>query len=500
MIGRLVLRHLALHPVRSLVFLGGYAAGVSVMLALLSIGEVMVEQSRDEAWVGGGDITVVPSGVDLETLKTGGAVFFGIEQSRFIAREILGGPRLRESVEAVAPWLQDRAIYVRGRDMDAPVAVRATGLIPSAARALYSAPELLNGAWGDSEADRRWLRPTPYELYSGIDRFHHPAPRVRGDTTWAEWHYFNLLWPDKTRWLYLSFILGGNPSGDRRGGVVLASYRLPDGRHLSFADSLGAEAIAYSSESPDLTFGPHTVRLLDDPARYRIRARLPPVEAGEPLTVEIDVRPEPHRYFPPVELAAADSFVSGYVVPALRATASGRVCLAGECLPLDGTMAYHDHNWGTWGGVIWDWGVAHAGPFDVLYGGVHGPAAEDARRRGIRFLGYVVDSLGVAAVVEPQAMVYSDARPLAFGGDTIDVPRRLSWMATEGADSLQAQIDLQRVALSRLTLGADENVLFAQMQGTMRISGRIGGRAIDESGPGFFETYLATDRRVIGDQ
>ena len=488
MIGRLVLRHLLLHPVRSLVFLGGYAAGVSVMLALLSIGEVMVEQSRDETWVGGGEITVLPSGVDLETLKTGGGVFFGIEGSRFIAREILGGPRLRESVEAVAPWLQDRALYVRSRDMDAPVPVRATGLIPSGTTALNAAPDLLSGAWTDSEADRRWLRPTPYELYSAIDRFHQPPPRVRGDTTWAEWHYFNLLWPDETRWLYLSFILGGDLSGNRWGGIVLARYRLPDGRHISFADSLGAEAIEYSLEGPDLAFGPHTVRLLNDPARYRIRASLPAVGAGAPLIVEIDVRPEPHRYFPPTELAAADSFVSGYVAPALRATATGRVCVGRDCTPVDGTIAYHDHNWGTWGGVIWDWGVAHAGTFDVLYGGVHGPA--EARRRGVRFLGYVVDSLGVAAVVQPREMVYSGGRPLIFGGDTIEAPRSLRWAASEAADSLAAQINLQRVALSRLTLGGEANALFAQMQGKMRVSGRIGGWPIDESGPGFFETYV----------
>lgn len=464
------------------------------MLALLSIGEVMVEQSRDEAWVGGGDITVVPSGVDLETLKTGGAVFFGIEQSRFIAREILGGPRLRESVAAVAPWLQDRAIYVRARDMDAPVAVRASGLIPSAARALDSAPELLSGALVDSEADRRWLRPAPYELYSDIDRFHHPPPRVGGDTTWAEWHYFNVLWPDERRWLYLAYILGGDLSGDRWFGTVLAGYRLPDGQHLSFADSLGPAAIEYSSDGPDLTFGPHTVRLLDDPARYRIVARLPAAEGDAPLLVQMEVRPEAHRYFPPAELAAADSFVSGYVVPALRATAAGRVCVGGDCLPLEGTTAYHDHNWGTWGGVIWDWGVAHAGPFDVLYGGVHGPAGEEARRRGMRFLGYVVDSLGVAAVVEPEEMVYYGTRTLVFGRDTIDAPRWLRWTATGASDSLRAEIDLRHVALSRLTLGADENVLFAQMQGTMRISGRIGGRRIDEQGPGFFETYLSGNR------
>lgn len=490
MIVRLGLRHLALHPVRSLVFVGAYAAGVSVMLALLSIGEVMVDQSRDEQWVGGGDITVLPAGVDLETLRTGGAVFFGIEQARFIAREILAGPRLSGEVEAVAPWLEDRAVYLRTRTSEAPVAVRANGMIPSAAEALGAAPEVEDGSWQDSEADRRWLSPTLAELYSEIDRFHLPPVRLHGDTTWAEWHYFNLLWPDSERWLYLSFILGGDIVGDRWGGIVLARYRSPDGRHHTFADTLSSDRIGFSESSPVLTFGEHSVTLLDKPARYHVRARLPSVLGGPALDIDFELVPGPRRYFPPAELAAADSFVSGYVVPALRATARGEVCWGQRCLPAGETIAYHDHNWGTWGGVVWDWGVAHAGDLDVLYGGVRGEFAEDARRAGVRFLGYVVDSLGVAAVLEPEEMRYAGEQLIPFEGEVVPVPETLSWTAAGSGDSLAVEIELQKIALSRLALGGDSDVLFAQMQGEMTVSGVIGGRAVLERGPGFFETYL----------
>lgn len=490
MIGRLVVRHLALHPIRSLVFVGAYAAGVSVMLSLLSIGEVMLEQSRDEELVGGGDITVVPAGVDLETLRTGGAVFFGIEESRFIARGILGGPRLRDAVETVGPWIEDRAVYMRVRDGGAPVPVRASGQVPSAARALNAAPALLEGGWTDSDADRRWLAPRAYELYSEIDAFHQPPARVRGDSSWAEWHYFNLLWPDEERWLYLSYILGGDLSGDRWGGIVLARYRLPDGRHVSFADTLSAEEIAFSTSSPDVTFGPHTVRLLDDPARYQVRARLPSLDDGPPLELAFELRPGADRYFPPAELAASDSFVSGYVVPALRASAAGRACHGEACLPIDETIAYHDHNWGTWGGVAWDWGVAHAGPFDLLYGGVHGAAADEARRYGARFLAYVVDSLGVATVLEPDELRYSGRRLIEYEGAAVEVPERLEWIAVQAPDSIHVNIDLTRVALSRLSLGGDAEVYFAQMQGTLELGGSIGGRQVAARGPGFFETYL----------
>lgn len=490
MILKLVLRHLALHPIRSFIFVGAYAAGVAVMLSLLSIGEVMVEQSRDEQWIGGGDLTVLPAGVDLETLRTGGAVFYGIEQARFIAREVLGGPRVSARVEAVAPWIEDRAIYLRHSGSDTVYAVRANGLIPSAARALGAFPELIAGTWEDGEADRRWLTPTPVELYREIDGFHLPPARLGGDTTWAEWHYFNLLWPDGDTWLYLSYILAGNPRGERWGGMVLARLRLPDGRHLAFADTLPPEDIRISPGEPDVAFGPHTVSLRDGPARYEVRARLPAAEGGAPLEIDVEVHPEPRRYFPPAELASADSFVSGYVVPALRARASGRVCRLRWCLDASDAIAYHDHNWGTWGGVLWDWGVAHAGDFDVLYGGVHGPAAEEARRSGVRFLSYVVDSLGVAGVLEPQALRYVDPRPTVFEGDTVWVPGRLGWTASRHDDSLRVDISLERFALSRLSLGGDADVLFAQMQGTLALTGVLGGLGVAADGPGFFETYL----------
>lgn len=490
MIGRLLFSHLALHPIRSLVFVGAYAVGVSVMLALLSIGEVMVDQSRDEQWVGGGDVTIVPAGVDLETLRSGGAAFFGIDQARFMAREVLGGPRLANGIGAVAPWIDDRAVYLRRLDSDEAVAVRAAGQIPSAALALGASTEITAGRWTDSPDAVRWLKPTAPELYHEIDRFHLPPETVRGDTTWAEWHYFNLLWPDHERWLYLSYILGGDPSSDHWGGVVLARYRTPDGRDRSYADTLTANDIVFSTSAADLKFGDHAVELLDEPLRYHVRARLPARQEGPPLTIDIEVHPEPHRYLPPVELAASDSFLSGYVVPALRARPTGRVCVGVDCLDASRTMGYHDHNWGTWANVVWDWGIAHAGEFDVLYGGVHGDVVHGNGRSEERYLGFVADSLGVAAVLEPRELTYSGQRTFTFDGENVVVPARLSWTAAQGPDSLSVEITLANVALSRLRLGGEPKRYFAQMQGILTLRGRLAGRNVDSSGPGFFETYL----------
>ena len=46
--------------------------GVGVMIVLLAVGEAMVRQASQERLVGGGTITVLPEGIDIEVLTTGG--------------------------------------------------------------------------------------------------------------------------------------------------------------------------------------------------------------------------------------------------------------------------------------------------------------------------------------------------------------------------------------------------------------------------------------------
>src|SRR5881392_3633889 len=107
MIELLALRNLVLKPWRSAFLLFGYALGVGVMIVLLSIGEALLAQARDEKLVGGGAVTVLPEGIDVEVMKTGGlgGLFFSIDHARFIYRQLLAAPRLTPYVAAVAPQI-----------------------------------------------------------------------------------------------------------------------------------------------------------------------------------------------------------------------------------------------------------------------------------------------------------------------------------------------------------------------------------------------------------
>src|SRR5688572_31539274 len=58
MIGRLAVRSLTAHPVRSAVLAAGFGIGVAVMAILLGVAQIVLEQSRAPALVGGGDVLI----------------------------------------------------------------------------------------------------------------------------------------------------------------------------------------------------------------------------------------------------------------------------------------------------------------------------------------------------------------------------------------------------------------------------------------------------------
>src|SRR3954451_23137551 len=118
MLFTLAFRHLVVRKRRSLFLLLVFALGVGVMMVLLSVGEAMVGQSRDVSLVGGGAVTVLPQGIDVEALRTGGlgGMFFGIERARYVTRALVGGPREAGAVATVAPAIANKLLYVARGD------------------------------------------------------------------------------------------------------------------------------------------------------------------------------------------------------------------------------------------------------------------------------------------------------------------------------------------------------------------------------------------------
>ena len=492
MYGRLALRHLTLRPGRTALLLVGYGVGVAVMIVLLSIGEALLAQARDEKLVGGGDITVLPEGIDVEVMKTGGlgGMFFSIDHARFVDLQVLSSPRLAPDVRAVAPQIEGTLLYLRTRDgVERPV--RGTGELPSATRAVGSSPALVDGSWNDDASDERWARPTPAELLNDIDHFHVPPAGLAADarTAWAEWHYFNVVSADEKRWAFVTLLVGGDVPDGRWGGQVLVTLREQGQSERRFIAPAPATAVRFSTTDANLVVGQSSVRVRDD-GRYAVRAVAREAGGTATATIDLVVTPAPRAYFPGATLGG--DVVSGYAVPALRADATGSVCVDGVCERYAGVQAYHDHNWGTWAGVTWEWGAARAGQYTFLYGRVETSGTEP----GSLFL-YVVDSLGFRALFRPARIDYRDARTIVVGGRTVRVPAHAVMADARGADTLRVELEIEDAIGTDVRRTAERGgggasmprPYFIQMKGRARLSGRIGGTAVAGTGTGFFETY-----------
>lgn len=477
MLFTLAFRHLWVRKFRSFFLLFGFALGVGVMVVLLSVGEAMLDQSRDVALVGGGEVTILPQGIDIEAMRTGGAggMFFTMDRARFLTRQTLGGPRHADMVRAVSPAVEGKLVYLCKPAPDCrPAAVRAGGEIPSRAAAVGAGLDVLRGGWTDSPADSAYITPSPQQLYDELDRFHIPP---RPDSTWAEWQYYNVV-TGPGEWWYVTYLVGGEVPDGRWGGRVLVTHRRADGAYDRFTSEAPGAAGMFDTARADLTIGPSRVRQRD--GSYLLHAQASG-DAGV-ATIDLTVRPVPGRFFPPVELRE-EALLSGYVVPALTASASGTICVAGRCRTVHDVPAYHDHNWGVWRDVTWEWGAASGSLVSVLYGGVR---AGDGG--GSPFFLSLVDSLGVRQILRFGTIDYRGSRPAA-GLPGVRAPRTFGLVASRLADTVRLEVDVADVLASGTGVKGIRRT-FLQMRGSFTLQGKVGGEVVADTGQGFFETYV----------
>jgi hypothetical protein len=496
MISLLALRNIAHRPWRSVLLFFGYGVGVGVMIVLLSIGEALLTQARDEKLVGGGEITVLPQGLDVEVMKTGGVggLFFSIAQARFVYQQLLGSPRLAQFITGAAPQIENRLLYVR-KPGGEEYAVRAGGEIPSLTLAVRGPASLRDGSWVDDDLDRRWKSPTLEELRHDIDHFHIPPDSVANRDSWAEWHYFNVLSADSRRWAFISLIIANDPDSTAKTaarfspvGSVSITLREQEGDSRKFESLVLSRSVEFSTTSANLRLGPSNVTVLPN-GDYKVVATAPSASGGPAVRVDLVVSPAPRAYFPGTSLGSGD-FVSGYSVPGLRASATGTICVGTVCEQYDGAQSYHDHNWGVWRGVSWDWGAARAGEYTILYGRVIAPDRQD---KDNPLFVYLINAEGFRAVMRPARIAYDDSRTTLVDGRRINVPSSAFFADVRGDDSLRVEFTIED-AIATDTRQQSRDVssrtpYFIQMKGVVRVSGRLSGEAINGEGRGFFETY-----------
>jgi hypothetical protein len=470
-------RSLLTRPLRTAVLAAGFGFGVAVMAELLGVGQVILEQAHSPALNGGGDLMVV-------------GPFGSVSSARFVMSSILADPTLAREVTAASPSRQARLFLMTGRGS---VPLRATGGIPSLEKSVGDPEVSKVEAWMDAPGDERWSRPDPGDVLRAMDRFH-SIPKVPARaSSWAEWLYFNERTRDGRLRLYLTFLVGppADVPGRRRAGVRLQLER--DGRATTYARQGDVDETSVLTSAPDLNIAGNTVRL--EGLTYRIRIDLPLEipgdsssrdaprtgsrrDGGARLTGEISLAAAPHRSLPPAEIHGAGGWISGYVVPALAGSMGGRLASAAGSIEFDDAIGYHDHNWGFWEGVSWQWGQVSHEDLSVLYGRIFPPpdVADPDRVPGY-------------------ATVLGANGPLGFSTNVViddTDPARIDVHATGASMDLRLALtasETVRTPFGATGLLGGTPLNFLQLGGTYRVTGTVAGRTIDFTARGSAEAF-----------
>jgi hypothetical protein len=430
------------------------------MAILLGVGRVVLEQARAPELAGGGDVLV-----------TGQAGT--VTAARVLLAGAIDTPPLKAHTRVASPWSRATIYLV---DENGRLAVRARGGIPSLEQAMDD-PEVEGQPWTDSKADAAWTSPAPDDLLRAVDRFH-PIPDVPGRApSWAEWLYFNGRTADAR--FYLTFLVGPRPGAEASARRV-AGVRLQLDRGGE-VESFDASALLTDEEvarAPELTIGNNQVRL--EGASYRLSLDLRDPR-GRRATGDLTIEGSPGRLLAPIEIFGAGGWRTGYVVPVMAGGLNGSLTVDGTRVSLDNGVGYHDHNWGFWKGVSWQWGQVHHGDISFLYGRVFPPpeAADAERMPG--FLGALGPEgpLGYATNVTIEETNNAAGRPerIVIRGRNVALDLTLTFSVADAV--------VNRMQGGPLATGLD----FLQMRGTYDVRGHVGDRDVAFTAPGAAETF-----------
>jgi hypothetical protein len=449
---RIAWRSIVTRPARAAVLAGGFGFGIAVMAALLGVGEVILEQAHAPALQGGGDLVISgPYGT--------------LESARFVMSSLLAARDLAGDLAVVSPSTRARLFLLTP---NGPIGVSARGGIPSLEDAIGD-PEVGSlPAWADTPGDARWSRPDPGDVIRSMDRFHPIPPVPARAESWAEWLYFNGHSRDGSLRVYLTFLAGPHAStpGRRTAGVRLQLEH--NGISASYSARGEIDEARLLADAPDLDIAGNRVRL--DGLTYTISLAL----GGASGDLFLDaVR---GRSLPPAAIRGAGGWVSGYTAPVLAGTFRGSLRTSRGPVALDGAIGYHDHNWGFWDGVTWQWGQVAHDDLSIVYGRVFPPAeAADPKRVP-----------GFMAVLGPDG-------PAGFSTDVAisesNTPGRVDVRAHGAAVDLNLAFSADEAIRSSGSARGNGPLSFVQLSGLYRVVGRIGDRSVDFTARGAAETF-----------
>jgi hypothetical protein len=178
----------------------------------------------------------------------------------------------------------------------------------------------------------------------------------------------------------------------------------------------------------------------------------------------------------------AGGWISGYTVPVMSGALEGSIRVGDEEVDLSAGTGYHDHNWGFWEGVRWQWGQVQNGDESFVYGRVYPPAdAADASRIP-----------GFLAALGPDGPLgYATNVSIEETNDpSSGRPTRIVVRGEGDGLALTMSLAVGQETSTRMREGLFGGGLdFLQLRAQYDVAGKIGDREIRFTAPGSAETF-----------
>jgi hypothetical protein len=253
-----------------------------------------------------------------------------------------------------------------------------------------------------------------------------------------------------------------------------------DGKTTTYSAGEEVDGAKVLADAPDLDIAGSHVRL--EGSRYRIELSLP----GASGTLILDAAPG--QSLPPATIAGARGWVTGYTAPVLSGTVRGDLTIGHEQIAIRDAAGYHDHNWGFWKGVRWQWGqVAHE-DLSFVYGRIFPPPDVADPDRVPGFLGVLGENPSTGS--GQGAIGFSTAVSVEEVDDDRGQPQRISVHASGQTIDITLVFSVDRSVRTAMPMtAAGTPVDFLQLGGEYRVTGRVGDRALDFTARGAAETF-----------
>lgn len=343
--------------------------------------------------------------------------------------------------------------------------------------------------------------PSIQQSIVNTDYFRRSPFRIGGPGGHKEWLHFCVYGPEIDALINFSIVddvsAAARPGGELARMTVLVRTDGWDG-----AVELYDDDEAYCAGGHIYArLGPNRVEFVDGVYRISVSLR------SRPVTMQLELAPLTMPSLAHNVQFTRVSTINWLVIPRLRA--HGYITVDGRRYSVDGSLAYHDHNWGhfDWGhDFAWEWGFglpsSEENPWTVVFVRLSDRAHTRAKMQAL-FLWRGADQYRVFRASEvrisqaqllraSEVVKFPRAMALVSPQSATGVPAELR--ASASADGGELSMRFQAYDVAQVLVPNDRNVgvtIINEVSGVVSVEGQVGHETVQMEGHAIFEFLSA---------